>query len=179
MNDYPSNWNMLRSQVYERDNYSCQNCGIKGGSGGEVELHAHHIVPLSRGGNNILSNLTTLCESCHGNIHPHLRDDSEQYSEESPANSTPSDKIESDSTESTSTPGQSLHKRLMGVTQEELESNLDNNEDSSVNDNKQDSSGLKRFTDDDDDDDGSYRYESKANKLDGQKRAEENRASYL
>lgn len=70
--DYPENWDTLRKQAYKRDNYECQNCGVGGGSKGEVELHAHHIVPVSAGGNHTLSNLSTLCDTCHGLIHDHL-----------------------------------------------------------------------------------------------------------
>jgi len=66
---YPPNWNELRHQVYTRDNHTCQNCGAT-----SVELHAHHVVPLSAGGTNNTSNLTTLCASCHTKVHPRMRD---------------------------------------------------------------------------------------------------------
>mgnify|MGYP002760246465 CR=1 FL=1 len=72
MSRYPPDWDALRRQVYKRDNYECQNCGIRGGKNGSAELHAHHIVPLSSGGNNVISNLTTLCRTCHVKIHPHM-----------------------------------------------------------------------------------------------------------
>lgn len=54
--------------VYQRDNYRCQNCGAKQVDE-SVELHAHHIVPLSDGGTNKSSNLKTLCSDCHKAIH--------------------------------------------------------------------------------------------------------------
>lgn len=65
----PSNWNTVRKKVYKIDNYTCQNCGRKGGLRGEAELHAHHVVELSKGGTNKPSNLTTLCKGCHDSIH--------------------------------------------------------------------------------------------------------------
>jgi len=70
--EYPENWDTLRKQAYERDEYRCQNCGVGGGPNGYVELHAHHVVPMSVGGNHNLTNLSTLCASCHSLIHEHM-----------------------------------------------------------------------------------------------------------
>ncbi len=69
MKDYPSDWDSRRKEVYRRDNYTCQNCGVKGGPKGGAELHAHHIVPKSKGGTHQLSNLKTVCSQCHNAIH--------------------------------------------------------------------------------------------------------------
>ena len=66
---YPSDWDHRRSKVYKRDNYACQNCGRTGGPHGNAELHAHHIVPKSKGGTHKTSNLKTLCKGCHDAIH--------------------------------------------------------------------------------------------------------------
>jgi len=66
---YPSNWERLRKEVYERDNFTCQNCGSLGGQKGNTELHAHHVVPKAKGGGHHLSNLKTLCKSCHNAVH--------------------------------------------------------------------------------------------------------------
>lgn len=66
---YPSDWDSRRRKVYRRDNYTCQNCGAKGGPQGRHELHAHHIVPKSKGGTHRLSNLKTVCSRCHNAIH--------------------------------------------------------------------------------------------------------------
>jgi len=66
---YPSDWDSRRKEVYSRDNYECQNCGAKGGSRGNAELHAHHMVPISNGGVHELSNLKTFCKQCHNAIH--------------------------------------------------------------------------------------------------------------
>lgn len=67
-------WDSLRRQVYKRDGYTCANCGAKGGGDESTELHAHHIVPVSRGGTNVLTNLKTLCRDCHEKVHPYMRD---------------------------------------------------------------------------------------------------------
>ena len=67
--EYPSDWDIRRKEVYKRDDYRCQNCGRRGGPYGDSELHAHHVVALSDGGTDKLSNLTTLCEGCHKSIH--------------------------------------------------------------------------------------------------------------
>lgn len=65
---YPPDWDTLRRTVYQRAERRCQNCGK-----GDVELHAHHIVPLSVGGTNELSNLACLCRDCHRRIHSHMQ----------------------------------------------------------------------------------------------------------
>lgn len=68
-NDYPEEWDSIRRRIYKRDNYTCRNCGARGGRGGNAELHAHHIVPKSKGGVHDDANLVTLCEPCHDAIH--------------------------------------------------------------------------------------------------------------
>lgn len=68
---YPSDWGSRRKRVYRRDNYQCQNCGERGGAHGDAELHAHHVVPISKGGSHDTSNLTTVCHGCHEAIHGH------------------------------------------------------------------------------------------------------------
>lgn len=68
--DYPYDWDERRKKVYDRDNYTCQNCGAQGGGQyGNAELHAHHIVPKSKGGTHEVSNLKTICNECHSAIH--------------------------------------------------------------------------------------------------------------
>lgn len=59
-------YRVWRKSVFERDNYTCQMCGKKGG-----ELNAHHIKlwkshPESR---YDIKNGVTLCESCHKEYH--------------------------------------------------------------------------------------------------------------
>lgn len=74
MAEYPDDWDTRRRQVYQRDRYQCGNCRSKGGPYGDVELHAHHIVPKSQGGSDRFSNLITLCADCHARVH----DDNEE-----------------------------------------------------------------------------------------------------
>jgi len=52
-----------RLKVLERDNYMCQTCGVPGGK----ELNVHHKDKNRK--NNQLSNLITLCHSCHSRLH--------------------------------------------------------------------------------------------------------------
>ncbi|WP_321112976.1 HNH endonuclease [Halorussus salinisoli] len=66
---YPDDWDTRRRKVYRRDEWTCQNCGKKGGPKGETQLEAHHIVPVGVGGNHSLSNLVTLCHACHTMVH--------------------------------------------------------------------------------------------------------------
>ncbi len=53
----------LRYQVLERDNFRCVRCGASAADG--VKLHVDHIIPVSRGGKTVMSNLQTLCETCN------------------------------------------------------------------------------------------------------------------
>lgn len=77
---YPPDWDARRRAVYERDNFTCQNCGTQSGphAGADgVPLHAHHVVPVSKGGSNATTNLVTLCQECHDLAHVHDIFDSE------------------------------------------------------------------------------------------------------
>lgn len=67
--NYPSDWDTRRKEVYKRDGHECQNCGRSGGPTGNVDLHAHHIVPISNGGTHSKTNLKTMCRECHNAIH--------------------------------------------------------------------------------------------------------------
>jgi len=55
-----------RRKVFERDDYTCQCCGIRGG-----RLNAHHIESYARyiPGRTTLDNGVTLCEPCHKQYH--------------------------------------------------------------------------------------------------------------
>ncbi len=68
---YPDNWETIRKRVYKRDGYRCKSCGAGGGSNGNTTLHAHHKKPIADGGSHRMSNLTTLCPSCHNDRHDH------------------------------------------------------------------------------------------------------------
>ena len=56
-------WFALRQKVFDRDDHKCRNCGASS------NLCAHHIVPVGEGGNDVLSNLATLCRECHRRAH--------------------------------------------------------------------------------------------------------------
>ena len=53
----------FREKVLKRDGYTCQICGSK------KNLEAHHIVPRSKGGTNLVENGITLCKECHRAVH--------------------------------------------------------------------------------------------------------------
>ena len=55
--------NSLRYDILKRDNFRCQICGSSAQDG--VKLHVDHIIPVSKGGKTIKSNLRTLCERCN------------------------------------------------------------------------------------------------------------------
>lgn len=53
-------WQRLRRAVLERDAYLCQECDAPDSD------QCDHIIPRSRGGRDVMSNLQTLCLECHG-----------------------------------------------------------------------------------------------------------------
>jgi len=66
-------WKDVRSECFRRDDFTCQICNIKNMKGlkQSVVLNAHHIVHY-RAAPELrleLSNLITLCEKCHYNVH--------------------------------------------------------------------------------------------------------------
>lgn len=67
------NWFHIRNEIRKRDNYTCQNCGIKEDDFG-MQMSVHHIIPyiLFRGNDKLSNqsdNLICLCESCHRQTH--------------------------------------------------------------------------------------------------------------
>lgn len=54
----------LRRQIIRRDKFTCQNCGKY--MPNEVGLHVDHIIPISKGGKTVPSNLQVLCSKCNG-----------------------------------------------------------------------------------------------------------------
>lgn len=53
----------IRFAAFERDNFTCRACGSHDPSGDS--LQGDHIVPVTKGGQNTLSNLQTLCGVCN------------------------------------------------------------------------------------------------------------------
>ena len=52
----------LRFDVFRRDKYACQYCGARSP---DVELEVDHVLPVSHGGTNDMSNLKTSCFDCN------------------------------------------------------------------------------------------------------------------
>ena len=67
-NDYGPNWQSIRDEIRERDDYECQDCGVDEGDL-NMELHIHHITPRRKFDDieraNRRNNLIALCASCH------------------------------------------------------------------------------------------------------------------
>ncbi len=60
---YPPDWDERRQLLINTEGNFCNNCRSLS------HLHIHHIMPLSKGGTNELSNLKLLCEKCHSGEH--------------------------------------------------------------------------------------------------------------
>ena len=53
----------IRYNVLKRDNFTCVLCGATARDG--AKLQVDHIIPVSKGGKTVMSNLQTLCEKCN------------------------------------------------------------------------------------------------------------------
>ncbi|CAN5458854.1 hypothetical protein BH18THE2_BH18THE2_37890 [soil metagenome] len=53
-----TNWQEIRQQVLERDNYLCQNCF-------KTATDVHHIIPSRVISLDLFNNLVSLCGKCH------------------------------------------------------------------------------------------------------------------
>lgn len=60
-------WARKREQTLKRDNYCCTNCHARRGDK-NIKLHVHHKT-YERRGNELLEDLTTLCNFCHRLLH--------------------------------------------------------------------------------------------------------------
>jgi DEAD/DEAH box helicase domain-containing protein len=73
-NQYGANWNQQRDLARARDNYRCQVCGLEES---DREHHVHHKTPFRQFNSNIaanqLTNLVTLCPSCHRRVETVIR----------------------------------------------------------------------------------------------------------
>lgn len=69
---YGDNWGRVSKFVREKSNWICSNC-FKSFSKDKGGLHVHHLIPLSKGGNCSLANLSSLCRDCHALHHKHMR----------------------------------------------------------------------------------------------------------
>jgi len=76
--DYGPNWPEMRLRARQRDRFTCQHCGMPEAQAGR-EHDVHHRIPFRRFGYrpgeneaylqaNDLSNLVTLCRSCHARV---------------------------------------------------------------------------------------------------------------
>jgi predicted restriction endonuclease len=63
----------FRAIVLEAAGYQCERCGFAPRDSGMLE--AHHRLPKSRGGTNVLANGACLCRACHRGAHDHTIDD--------------------------------------------------------------------------------------------------------
>jgi 5-methylcytosine-specific restriction endonuclease McrA len=66
---YGNNWPEQRKKARERDNYTCQVCGVEEAQL-DKQLSVHHVFPVREFDDpedaNGLINLVTMCEPCHG-----------------------------------------------------------------------------------------------------------------
>ena len=57
--------NALRTKILVRDDYTCQICGLSTRDEPHLLLEVDHIIPVSKGGKTVESNLQTLCWKCN------------------------------------------------------------------------------------------------------------------
>ncbi len=74
-NRYGKSWPVQSRLCRQRDNYTCQHCGVTPGRSG---IHVHHIIPIRKfngdhESGNRLDNLIVLCKQCHKQVHCELR----------------------------------------------------------------------------------------------------------
>lgn len=75
-------WGQIRKQVYKRDKWCCRFCGKHCE---RKEIQCHHIIPYSKGKDNSMGNLVTLCIVCH----PKIERNTKKYNAEFFANHIP------------------------------------------------------------------------------------------
>jgi hypothetical protein len=57
--------NSLKYDVMKRDNFKCNYCGKSPAIDANIELQIDHILPISKGGDNYIENLKTICKDCN------------------------------------------------------------------------------------------------------------------
>jgi len=57
-------WRVIRMRIFERDDFTCQYCGDRGGN-----LECDHVIPVCRGGTSDDANLVTSCFKCNRSKH--------------------------------------------------------------------------------------------------------------
>jgi 5-methylcytosine-specific restriction endonuclease McrA len=68
-------WSSIRKEAVRLAGGACQVCGYSS------HVHAHHIIPRSRGGKDLLDNLRVLCPTHHVEAHAELRKKPPVYKE--------------------------------------------------------------------------------------------------
>ncbi|MHA2066488.1 MAG: group II intron reverse transcriptase/maturase [Candidatus Thorarchaeota archaeon] len=66
----------LRLQCFQRDKGVCQICLRP-----KTNIVAHHVIPVSKGGEDTLDNMATLCEDCHREYHKELHYENRSWHE--------------------------------------------------------------------------------------------------
>ena len=71
-----NDWDTLRQEIYRRDEYICQDCGVRcigrrymNKENSWKVIQCHHIKNYKKGRNNNKNNLITLCLKCHMKRH--------------------------------------------------------------------------------------------------------------
>ena len=81
-----------KQKVFERDNFTCKNCGD---TGDFKCMEVDHIIPVVEGGSNDLHNLQTLCFECNmKKRHNKIFDEKARKEYEELNNKTPLEKLE-------------------------------------------------------------------------------------
>ena len=64
-----------RTRIFERDNYTCMDCGARNGNGVAIYLEAHHIKSFAKYPKLrfVIDNGITLCRACHKKTETYAR----------------------------------------------------------------------------------------------------------
>jgi 5-methylcytosine-specific restriction endonuclease McrA len=58
----------LCKDILQRDHWKCRSCGSRN------NLHCHHIIFRSQGGEDTMENILVLCSACHDGVHKDVKD---------------------------------------------------------------------------------------------------------